>query len=297
MYTWIFNPEKDIHCRTIGWLCWGVAQRLNQSENDLCDLYEDVSVHLFSVKALVTAVFEPASQCGKDFKKRTHHHRSQVNFPHLASVRGWAFCFYHFLTRSCTYMYVMIWGLGPWQTGGFCSESQYAGCECGVECGVKCRGVGRCGGALIIIMLSAERWRSAFFCSVPELVGTFRWHCYPACFLRPAAFVRLSPIVLASFVPWLQQWLFFCLLIYICTFCPCVFCLFCSAVCRVFLSSCCRAGKQHRHTRTSRSWYVQVHSGSDLSHSTCPLSFSLLLFTVTHARTRTHTKTITLAGT
>lgn len=82
-----------------------------------------------------------------------------------------------------------------------------------------------------------------FFCHVPELVGTFRWHCYPACFLRPAAFVSLSPIVSASFVPRLQQWLFFCLFIYMCTFCPCVFCLFCSAVCCVFLSSCCRAGK------------------------------------------------------
>lgn len=81
------------------------------------------------------------------------------------------------------------------------------------------------------------------FCRVPELVGTFRWHCYPARFLRPAAFVSLSPIVPASFVPWLQQWLFFCLFIYMCTFCPCVFCLFCSAVCCVFLSSCCKAGK------------------------------------------------------
>lgn len=82
-----------------------------------------------------------------------------------------------------------------------------------------------------------------FFC-VPELVGTFRWHCYPACFLRTVAFVSLTPIVGTSFVPWLQQWLFFCLLIYMCTFCPCEFCLFCSAVCSVFLSSCCRAANQ-----------------------------------------------------
>lgn len=70
-----------------------------------------------------------------------------------------------------------------------------------------------------------------FFFRVPELVGTFRWHCYPACFLRPAAFVSLSPIVLASFVPWLQQWLFFASL-YICA----LFALVCS-VCFVLLSA------------------------------------------------------------
>lgn len=88
--------------------------------------------------------------------------------------------------------------------------------------------------AVIIIMFPAERWRSVFFffCRVPELVCTFRWHCYPACFLRPPAFVSLSPIVPASFVPRLQQWLFFPASLYICA----LFALVCS-VCFVLLFS------------------------------------------------------------
>lgn len=93
------------------------------------------------------------------------------------------------------------------------------------------------GGGLIIIMLSAERWRSAFFRRVPELVGTFHWHCYPASFLRPVAFVSLSPIVSASFVPWLQQWLFSLPLNIYVHFLPLyvLFVLFCCLLCLSFL--------------------------------------------------------------
>lgn len=95
------------------------------------------------------------------------------------------------------------------------------------------------------ISVSAE-WRRltfflcVFFCRrVPELVGTFRRHCYRARFLGPPAFVSLSPIVPASFVPQLKQCLLFFLPLSISLhFLPlCVCSLFFSFVALVLLST------------------------------------------------------------
>lgn len=99
------------------------------------------------------------------------------------------------------------------------------------------------GGFLSFAVLSAQRWRAAFFlCSrvgrhipLALLSGPFPaagGFCQP----HPHCWNFLCSLALTM--------AFFCLLIYMCTFCPCVFCLFCSAVCCVFLWSRCRAGAQ-----------------------------------------------------
>lgn len=137
-------------------------------------------------------------------------------------------------------------------------------------------------GALIIIMLSAERWRSAFFRCVPELVGTFHWHCYPACFLRPAAFVSLSPIVPASFVPWLQQWLFSLPLNIYVHFLPlCVlFVLFCCLLCLSFLLlQSWEIAQAHMH---KPELICSLFTQTSPTQPVPPSPQCLLLFTVTH---------------
>jgi len=156
----------------------------------------------------------------------------------------------------------------------------------------RCSGCG--GGALLCFPQNggAPLFFSLFFCRVPELVGTFRWHCYPARFLRPAAFVRLSPIVPASFVPRLQQWLFSFLSlplnIYVHFLPLCIlFVLFCCLLCFSFLppqsweiiERTHTHTHTHTHTRTNKP--VLICSSSlcfkPLSVNLSSLPFSLLL--------------------
>lgn len=134
------------------------------------------------------------------------------------------------------------------------------------------------------ISVSAE-WRRltfflcVFFCRrVPELVGTFRRHCYRARFLGPPAFVSLSPIVPASFVPQLKQCLLFflCLFLYRCTFCPCASVLFFSLLWRSF---CYRPSCRWFGGRRSGKWKRRDTNGWTFSVTAVEMFFSLGLAT------------------
>lgn len=97
--------------------------------------------------------------------------------------RGTQLCFYWCSRTNThqTHMHIHHRGLEPWTLADrwLCSESQSRLGELGeVE--------GREGGALIIIMLSAERWRSAFFTVFPS------WSAHSAgIVIRPVSCGRL----------------------------------------------------------------------------------------------------------